>query len=94
MFESQHAIASLGISENSGGRGMRLAVGNGACVGGGVVRGVIVDVELSAVVSSTHKQSHQRIDPLTSNNGHKKNQKGEQIKILYEYRHSKGDFAC
>jgi hypothetical protein len=57
MSESQHAIASFGMSENSTGRGMTLAVGNGACVGGGVVVGGVTVVDSTAVVSSPCKHS-------------------------------------
>jgi hypothetical protein len=39
MSESQHSTADFGMSENSVGRGMALAIGKGGCVGGGVTPG-------------------------------------------------------
>jgi hypothetical protein len=51
IHESQQPTASLGISENCAGRGITVAVGKGACVGGRVGGGG------SSVVSSTGKRS-------------------------------------
>jgi hypothetical protein len=54
MSESQHSTIDFGMSVNSVGRGIALAVGKEACVGGGVVGGDHSSVELfvGALVAS------------------------------------------
>lgn len=58
MSESQHSTIDFGMSENSGGRGIALAMGIGGCVGAGVVGGQISDVVSLVMFSKTNQHGH------------------------------------